>query len=308
MTFKSGFVALVGRPNVGKSTLVNRLLGEKVSIVSPKAQTTRNRIHAILNREDAQVVFVDTPGLTAPKDALRKALRSVAGTAAADSDAVLVVVEVQPKDPSKISGEDEAVLKTASSGTGRVVVALNKIDRLPQMELALPWIAGYAERTGAAVVPVSALRSDGLDALMEQILEQLPEGPPLFPTDMHTDQAERFLVAELVREQLLYKLRDEVPHSCHVVVEVFEDSRDEDGGMVHIEGRIVVERDSQKGIVVGKKGATIKEVSTKAREQMEAVLHAKVFLRLQVTVAKNWTQDPRAIQKYGFNDPSAPSS
>lgn len=308
MTFRSGFVALIGRPNVGKSTLVNRLLGEKVSIVSPKAQTTRNRIHAILNRDDAQVVFVDTPGLTAPKDALRKALRSIAGTAAADADAALVVVEVQPGDPSKLSAEDEAVLRTAAGGSGKVVVALNKIDRMPQMELVLPWIAGYAEHTAAAVVPVSALRSDGLDALMEQILETLPEGPPMFPTDMHTDQAERFLVAELVREQLLYKLRDEVPHSCHVVVEVFDDARDDSGGMVHIEGRILVERDSQKGIVVGKKGATIKEVSTKAREQMEAVLHAKVFLRLQVAVAKNWTQDPRAVQRYGFNDPSAPNT
>lgn len=306
MSFRSGFVALIGRPNVGKSTLVNRLLGEKVSIVTPKAQTTRNRIHAILNRGDGQVVFVDTPGLTAPKDALRTALRSIAGNAAADADLSLVVVEARDSETPTLSEEDQAVLKTAASGTGRLVVALNKIDRLKNKELLLPLIAQYAEKTRASVVPISALRSEGLDVLLEEVLELLPEGPPLFPTDLHTDQAERFLVAELVREQLLYQLRDEVPHSCHVVIESFEDERDDEGGgIVHIGGRILVERDSQKGIVVGKRGATIKDVSTKAREQMEAVLHAKVFLRLQVVVAKNWTQDARMVQRYGFEDPTS---
>lgn len=306
MSFRSGFVALVGRPNVGKSTLVNRLLGEKVSIVTPKAQTTRNRIHAILNRDDCQVVFVDTPGLTAPKDALRAALRSIAGNAAADADLSLVVVEAQNTATPRLGDEDDAVLKTAAGGTGNVVVAVNKIDRVRNKELLLPLIGEYAEKTGASVIPISGLRGDGLDILLEEVLKLLPEGPPLFPTDLHTDQAERFLVAELVREQLLYQLRDEVPHSCHVVIESFEDERDDEGGgIVRIEGRILVERDSQKGIVVGKRGVTIKEVSTKAREQMEAVLHAKVFLRLQVVVAKNWTQDPRMVQRYGFEDPTS---
>ncbi|MEO0814292.1 MAG: GTPase Era, partial [Myxococcota bacterium] len=229
MSFRAGFVALVGRPNVGKSTLVNRLLGEKVSIVSPKAQTTRNRIHAILNRDDAQIVFVDTPGLTDPKDALRSALRSIAGNAAADSDATLVVVEAQNTSTPSLNEQDRAVLKTASQSPGQTVVAINKIDRLEKKELMLPLISEYAQSTGAEVVPISALRSDGLDALLEQVVSLLPESPPLFPPDMHTDQAERFLVAELVREQLLLKLRDEVPHSCHVVVESFDDERSEDG-------------------------------------------------------------------------------
>ncbi|MEL6546687.1 MAG: GTPase Era, partial [Myxococcota bacterium] len=252
-------------------------------------------------------VFVDTPGLTDPKDALRSALRSIAGNAAADSDATLVVVEAQNTSTPSLNEQDRAVLKTASQSPGQTVVAINKIDRLEKKELMLPLISEYAQSTGAEVVPISALRSDGLDALLEQVVSLLPESPPLFPPDMHTDQAERFLVAELVREQLLLKLRDEVPHSCHVVVESFDDERSEDGegGIVHIEGRILVERDSQKGIVVGKRGATIKEVSTRAREQMEQVLHAKVFLRLQVVVAKNWTQDPRLVQRYGFEDPSA---
>lgn len=302
---KAGFIALVGRPNVGKSTLVNRLLGEKVSIVSPKPQTTRNRIHGVLNRDDAQLIFVDTPGLTAPRDALRKVLRSIAGSAAADSDIALVVVEARERDGFELSAEDRQILKTAATGSGRVVIAVNKIDRLEQKEHLLPLIARYAAETDAPVIPISALREDGLDVLLEALVGLLPESERLFPADMHTDQAERFLVAELIRERLLYRLRDEVPHSCHVVIEEFEDERDERGGLVRIEGRIVVERESQKGIVVGRGGSTIKEVSSSARTEMEEVLHAKVFLRLQVVVAKNWTQNRRMVQSYGFEDPTS---
>lgn len=304
---KAGFVALVGRPNVGKSMLVNRLLGEKVSIVSPKPQTTRNRIHGILNRQDAQLVFVDTPGLTPARDALRQVLRGIAGSAASDSDLTVVVVEAQPSRGSAVtlSSEDHQVLRIATVKSKPALVVLNKIDRLPNKKLLLPWIARYGEEVDAPVVPVSALHSDGLEILKTMLLVRLPEGPPIFPTDLHTDQAERFLVAELVRERLLYRLRHEVPHSCHVVIEEFEDKREGERAFVRIMGAIVVERESQKGIVVGRQGTTIKAISTEARAEIEEVLQARIYLRLRVKVEKNWTQDPRWVRSYGFELPTS---
>jgi GTPase len=299
---RAGFVAVVGRPSVGKSTLVNTLVGEKVAIVTPKPQTTRTRIHGILNRPGAQVVLVDTPGLTRTDSALRRAMHRTAKLAAEGADAALLVVECRGE-RVELSAADREAVDTAKAALGKVVVALNKIDVLPRKELLLPWMELYQQAvTPAALVPISALRADGLDRLLAELIAVLPEGAPLFPADLHTDQAERFLCAELVREQLLLQLGQEVPHAAAVVIESFEDERREDGsGLVRLNGRIYVERESQKGIVVGKAGARIKSVSQAARLAVEELLGCKVFLRLTVHVAPDWTDEEGEVRRFGYD-------
>jgi len=299
--FRAGFVALVGRPNVGKSTLVNALLGAKVAIVTPKPQTTRTRIQGILNRDDAQLILVDTPGLVVRDTALRRSMRRIASLAAMDADAVLVVAECRGEH-AKLSDADHEVLVEAKKGRGKIVLALNKIDALPRKESLLPWIELYRqEQQLAAVVPISARTGDGLEQLVTELVATLPESPALFPTDLHTDQAERFLAAEFVREQLLLHLHEEVPHGTAVVIETFEDERREGGaGLCRLEGRIYVERESQRGIVVGKKGSMIKAISQAARHEIEVMLGSKVYLRLEVHVARDWTDNEQAVRRFGY--------
>ena len=292
--FRAGFVALIGRPNVGKSTLVNALVGEKVAIVSPKPQTTRTRIQGIVNRSDSQVVLVDTPGISHPDSALRKAMRRTTGLAVDGADASLLVVDCSHGQASLIDLDHE-VLNTVSKARGRPVVALNKVDALARKELYQKTLEP------AAIVPISALRADGLERLMNELVALLPESAAMFPPELHTDQAERFLCAELVREQLLLQLREEVPYAAAVAVETFEDERREDGaGLVRIEGRIYIERESQKGIVVGKGGTRIKDVSQASRLAMEELLGCKVFLRLTVHVDPDWTNQEREVQRFGY--------
>lgn len=295
---RAGFVALIGRPNVGKSTLVNALLGQKVSIVTPKPQTTRTRIHGILTVSEAQIILVDTPGLCDERSALRKAMRRIAGDAAAESDVALVVTELRGKTP-ELQPEDLEVIEEARRGRGHVVVAINKIDKLPQKELLLPLMEKYSKELAVdTIVPISARDGDGLELLQERLIERLPESPQLFPEDMVTDQAERVLCAELVREQLMLKTAQEVPHSAAVVIESFEDGRDAEGrGLCRLEGRIYVERDSQKAIVVGKGGSMIKTISEAARKQIEELLGCKVYLRMTVHVDKDWTQSELAVRR-----------
>jgi GTP-binding protein Era len=295
---RAGFVALIGRPNVGKSTLVNRLLGQKISIVSPKPQTTRTRIQGILTTPEAQLILVDTPGLGGGQGALRSVMQRVAGDAAADADVALVLVEVRGETP-ELTEADHKVLTEARKARGSIVVAINKVDTIKRKDILLPWIAALAKELGEApLVPVSARTGDGLDVLVNELVKLLPESPQLFPSDVVTDQAERVLAAELVREQLLLRTRDEVPHSAAVVIESFEDGRDAKGqGLCRLEGRIYVERESQKAIVVGKGGHQIKEVSTAARKAIEEMLGCKVFLRLTVHVDPDWTTTERAVQR-----------
>jgi GTPase len=294
----SGFVALVGRPNVGKSTLVNALVGQKVAIVSPKPQTTRNRLRAIINRDNAQVVLVDTPGLTEGGDALRRMLKRVTGLAARDADIGLAMLEIKGREP-ELDAIDRQVLELAKQH--QMVVAINKVDRLPQKELLLPWMAALHEACGgAAVVPISAKTGDGLEPLLAELIARLPEGPPLFPPEMVTDEAERVLVAELVREQILYKTHEEVPHAAAVIIETFEDERDQKGGICRLEGKIYVERDSQKGILVGAKGQMIKAISEAARREIEALLGSRVFLRLTVHVDRDWRKHERSVSRLGY--------
>lgn len=295
---RAGFVALVGRPNVGKSTLVNKLLGQKVSIVTPKPQTTRTRIQGILTMPEAQIVLVDTPGLGGGQGALKTAMQRVAGDAAADSDAALIVLEIRGHVP-ELAPEDRAVLNEARKSRGTIIVAINKVDKIKQKETLLPWLQTLSnEIAGAPLVPISARTGDGLDVLLAELIKVLPEGPDLFPEDLVTDQAERVLAAELVREQLLLRTQAEVPHSAAVVIETFEDERTADGkGMCRLEGRIYVERDSQKAIVVGKGGHQIKDVSTAARKSIEDMLGCKVFLRLTVHVDPDWTRSERGVRR-----------
>jgi len=316
--FRSGFVALVGRPNVGKSTLLNRVLGEKVAIVSPKPQTTRTRIHGIHNSDSAQVVFVDTPGLCRQSTPLHRAMRRIAGAAALDADITLLMVDPQGADQPRLEREDRELLQAARRGSGKVLLALNKVDRIKPKQLLLPWIDFLQKEEGVqAVVPISARSGDGIDGLLAALEEMLPEGVPVFPQDLHTDQAERFLCEELVREQLLLQTHQEVPHGVAVEIESFEDLRpseppegeagegdgaqEQDPGMCRIEGRIYVERNSHKGIVVGKGGARIKAVSTAAREEMEELLGCKVFLRLTVHVERDWTRSERGVRRFGLD-------
>jgi GTP-binding protein Era len=299
-THRSGFVALVGRPNVGKSTLVNALTGQKVAIVSPKPQTTRTRITAIVNRSGAQIILVDTPGLTRGADALRRAMRRVSHTAVADSDVALVVVELDGR-RTALGAADRDVIAAARRSSGHIVVAINKVDRLPRKQVLLPWMETYARELGIdVIVPISALQRDGLDLLMDELVARLPECPPLFPEDMVTEQAERVICAELVREQVLMQTRQEVPHAAAVVIEEFEDQRSDDGGRCRLTGRIYVERDSQKGILVGKGGQRIRSIGEAARREIEDLLGCSCHLGLSVVVDKDWRKSDRAVQRLGY--------
>ncbi len=295
---RAGFVALVGRPNVGKSTLVNSLLGQKVSIVTPKPQTTRTRIQGILTMPDAQIVLVDTPGLGGGQGALKTAMQRIAGDAAADSDCALVVIEIRGNTP-EIGPEDRAVLSEARKSRGKIIVAINKVDMIKDKGTLLPWLQKLHEEFGGVpLIPISAKTGDGLDVLVKELVSVLPESPDLFPADLVTDQAERVLAAELVREQLLLRTQQEVPHAAAVVIEVFDDERGKDGkGMCRLEGRIYVERDSQKAIVVGKSGRQIKDISTAARKAIEEMLGCKVFLKMTVHVDPDWTRTERGVQR-----------
>lgn len=286
---------------MGKSTLINRLVGAKVAIVTPKPQTTRNRILGIIGLPQAQLIIVDTPGLSCGPGPLRQALDRSAGSAVSDADVTVVVAEARARE-AVLSEADLAVLTAARRGGGKVVLALNKVDQVPDKRELLPWIAAYsAAHELAAIIPISARTGEGLQKLVDTLVQLLPPGPALFPEDMHTDQAERFLCAELVREQLLYRTQQEVPHSSHVVLDVFEDDRDNPNRpFCHLEGRIMVERDSQKAIVIGHAGATIKEISSQARRGIEAMLGCQVFLRLSVHVDPRWTTKPEALRRYGI--------
>jgi GTP-binding protein Era len=295
--FRCGYVALIGYPNVGKSTLMNALVGEKLAITSPKPQTTRHRLLGILNYPPeaprAQIVFVDTPGLLKPKSALHQSLVAQSLEALDAADAVVWLVEPRPFDP----GAD--VIVQHLRGLGKpLIVALNKIDAINKLEL-LPLIKAYSELfPHAVVIPISALLGDGLENLLAEIIQGLPQAPPLFPDDHLTDKTERFLAGELIRQRLLHHLGEEIPHAVAVQIEEFDESRRPE--LVRIRAVIYVEKPSQKGIVIGKGGRLLKAVGQEAREEMETLLDAKVFLDLWVKVWKNWRKDPRAVRSLGY--------
>ncbi len=291
--FKCGYIALIGVPNVGKSTLLNRLVGDKLAITSPKPQTTRHRLLGIVNLPEAQLLFLDTPGVLDPKGALNATLVQAALTALSEADVVVWLVEPRPP-----ATADKVLLPHLRQLHRPLIVALNKIDTVPKPQL-LPLISAYHELFPASpIIPLSALRGDGLAELVAEILKLLPTAPPLYPPDQETDSTERFLVAELIRERVLHHAKEEIPHAVAVQVEEFDESRRPH--LVKIRAVIFVERDSQKGILIGKQGRMLKAIGAEARAEIEALLGAKVFLELWVKVWKNWRKDPRALRALGY--------
>ncbi len=395
---RSGMVALVGRPNVGKSTLMNALVGDKVSIITPVAQTTRNQIRGIQNLDNSQIVYLDTPGIHHARKALNRYMVDVALRALSEVDLVLYLVDASRPDPaivpesgkddeSRVPGyqEDVFILRELRKAKVPVFLVVNKIDRVSDKSALLPLITNYNnEHSFEEVIPISALADEGLDILVSEISKRLPEGPPLFPAEFSTDMAERFLVAEMIREKLILHTRQELPHSTAVMIEGFDESErepvttsvgrtgvegtlealaselvtpaedleehelppdqpppihglssedeeafdaemleaggwdDEEGeaaedsqaeptpgprrGLVRIDATIVVERSSQKGIVIGKRGSMLKTVGSEAREDIEALLGCRVFLQLWVRVAKNWSKNEKALRQLGYRD------
>lgn len=289
---RSGFAAVVGRPNVGKSTLVNALVGAKVAITSPRPQTTRNVVRGVVHRADAQVVLVDTPGLHKPRTALGERLNRLVHGTLADVDAAVFVLDAT----GRIGPGDRLIAERLAEAGTATVVAVNKVDAAGD-DAVVERLGTAGEWDFAAYVPVSALRGENLEPLLAEVTALLPEGPAFFPSDAVTDQPERFLVGELVREQFLARLREELPHSLAVVV---EDLVERDDGVVHVAARLVVERESQKGIVIGKGGAMLQEAGSAAREEIERLLGAKVFLDLRVRVEKDWQRRPGLIERLGM--------
>jgi len=291
--FKCGYIALIGYPNVGKSTLLNRLVGAKLAITSPKPQTTRFRLLGVVNRPEAQLLFLDTPGIIDPQGALNQALVRAAFTALNEADVVVWLTEPRPPDR-----QDPVLLPHLRQLHRPLIVAINKIDTLPKPQL-LPLMQSYHELfPAAAVIPLSAWLGDGLMALQKEIVKLLPAGEPLYPPDQETEASERVLAAELIRERVLRHAREEVPHAVAVAVEEFDESRRPE--LVRIRAVIYVERDSQKAIIIGKQGRRLKTIGAEARAEIEALLGAHVFLDLWIKVWKNWRKDPRALRALGY--------
>jgi GTP-binding protein Era len=289
---RAGFVTIVGRPNVGKSTLLNRLVGQKVAIVTEKPQTTRNRILAIANTPRAQLVFFDTPGIHKPKHEMNRRMVDVAIRSLKNVDLGLLLVDVT----EPFGGGDEFVLERVREAKVPMVLALNKVDRVRKPEI-LPLIDDYRKRHEFQdIVPISARSGENVDALVSVLEEKLPEGEPLYPPDTLTDLPERFFVSEIVREKILETTRQEIPYSTAVVI----DSWEEGEKLTRIEASILVERESQKGIVVGKGGSMLKGIGTAARQDIEAFLGTRVFLGLHVRVRSEWRENERFLSELGI--------
>jgi GTPase len=299
--YRAGFVALIGRPNVGKSTLLNRVLGEHIAIVTPRPQTTRTRILGVVNDPRWQLAFFDTPGVHQAKGALNRRMVEVALSTLHEVDAALLMIEAGtgPGGRVEIGEGTRAVIAEVARSRKPAILGINKLDRVPR-ETLLPVIEAYKDlHAWTAVVPFSAQTGENVDRLLEVLAEAVPESAaPLFPADVMTDQAEKQLAAEYVREQVMLKTRQELPYSAAVEVEEFDESdRREQGGLVRIAALIRVERDSQKAIVIGRKGALLKEIGTAARLKLERLLGARVFLSLTVKVDDRWTERDASVRR-----------
>ena len=293
--FKSGFISLIGRPNVGKSTLLNLLLGEKIAIISDKPQTTRNRILGIKNHPEGQIVFWDTPGIHRARSRLNQSMVKTALATYKEGDGICFIIEAN----RPFDDENDFILETLKKVEKPVLLVINKIDLIPKPEL-LPIIDKYSRlRTFEQIIPISALRGEGVEVLVAEMLKILPVGPRLFPEEMITDLPERFLAAELIREKVFLRTHEEVPYATAVVIEEFKER--EEKNLVFIKATIQVERESQKGILIGEKGRMLKEIGRRAREEIEALLGTKVFLELWVKVEKNWREDPAALRRLGYH-------
>lgn len=290
---RAGFVAIVGRPNAGKSTLLNRLVGQKVAIVTSKPQTTRNRIQGIVTNEEGQIVFIDTPGLHEGKSALNKQMMREVAAAVEGIDVLLLMADASAMNPHS----DPMLIERAKRFGGKTILALNKVDKLPKAKL-LPLIAAFQkEHEFAAIVPLSALKGDGCEELLQTILKELPEGEQFFPEDQVTDQPERFLASEIIREKATQQTYHEVPHALAVIVEKWE----EKPNLLRIEATMHVERDSQKKILIGHKGEMLKKVGTEARKELEKLFDTKIYLGLFVKVVPDWRENPQRIRELDWH-------
>ena len=290
--FKSGFVSIIGRPNVGKSTLINRLVGEKIAIISSKPQTTRNNILGILTEGNTQIVFTDTPGIHEPSTMLAEFMVKSANEAIKDTDAILFLVEPI----ANVGRTEEKIIESLKKQDAPVILVINKIDTVKK-DILLSVITKYTEKFDfAAVVPISARRSDGVDTIKTEILKYIGEGPQYFPEDMITDQPERQIVAEIIREKLLHNLNMEIPHG--IAIEIF--SMAESKTKIVIEANIYCEKQSHKGIIIGKQGALLKKIGTDARHELERMHDKKVFLSLWVKVNEDWRNKRGKIANFGF--------
>ncbi|MGA9172874.1 MAG: GTPase Era [Thermoactinomyces sp.] len=294
--FRSGFVALIGRPNVGKSTLMNHLIGQKIAIMSDKPQTTRNKIHGVLTKEEGQIVFLDTPGIHKPRSKLGELLVQTAQNALDEVDLILFLIDAaEGEGPG-----DRFIMENLQGIQTPVFLVVNKIDQVHPDDL-LPLIDRYRSQFPfAEVVPISALKGNNTSTLVEQIFRYLPEGPQYYPADQVTDHPERFIVGELIREKVLELTREEVPHSVAVVVE--EMSKREDKDLVDVRATIYTERPSQKGILIGKKGTLLKEVGKRARLEIEHLLGTQIFLDLWVKVKKDWRNEALMLRQFGYTE------
>jgi GTPase len=293
--FKSGFIAIAGRPNVGKSTLLNRVLGEKLAITSSKPQTTRNRITGIRNTDDGQMIFLDTPGIHQAKTPLNRYMVKAATSTFSEVDLILLLVEADRGHDA----DDDLIIESLRQAGAPVFLVINKIDRVEKLKL-LPLIDRFRSLYDfQEIVPVSAVTGDGVDRLLELIREVLPEGPKYFPDDSFTDNSERFIAAEIVREKILILTQKEIPYATAVTVDSFKE--DEEKNLIRIAATITVEKDSQKGILIGKGGKMLKEIGTQARVEMERFFAAKIFLELFVRVRKDWTKDAKWLKEFGYD-------
>jgi GTPase len=294
--FKSGFIGIIGRPNVGKSTLLNVIIGEKIAITTHKPQTTRNRIMGIKNIESGQLIFLDTPGIHKATTPLNQFMVATATDTFRSADILLLLVEAA----EGVHRDDQLIIDSLKNVRLPVILLINKID-LVRMNNILPFIDQLQRLFPfSEIIPISALTGDGISILIEQIWKLLPEGPRYFPDDVMTDRTERFIAAEIIREKIILFTHQEIPYTTAVVVDSFKE--DEEKNLIRIQATINVAKDSQKGILIGKKGAMLKEIGTRARLDMEKFFDSKIYLELFVRVSKDWTHDARMLKEFGYTD------
>jgi len=296
-SYKSGFISIIGRPNVGKSTFLNRVIGQKIAIMSDKPQTTRNKIQGVLTRDEAQMVFIDTPGIHKPKHKLGEFMIKVSKNTLREVDIIMFMVNAE----QGLGKGDEFILELLEGTKTPVFLVVNKIDQIHPEELIQIIDTYKGKFPFAEIVPISALQGNNVDQLLETIESYLPEGPQYYPADQVTDHPERFIISEMIREKVLHLTREEIPHSIAVVIDKIK--RDDDNeNMIRVQATIMVERDSQKGIVIGKRGSLLKQVGTEARKDIEMLLGSKVFLELWVKVQKDWRNKSAHLRDFGYRE------
>lgn len=292
MAFKSGFVSIIGRPNVGKSTLMNRIIGEKVAITSPRPQTTRNRIHGVYTTDKGQIVFVDTPGIHRARNKLDSYMLEQAFKSLEGIDLVILLVD----GTSPFGKGDDFILRQLKRNKLPIIIVMNKIDELSSNQLEAR-VDQYHRETGREVIPISALTGKNLSVLLEEIFNYLPEGPKYYPDEMITDQLEQFIIAEMIREKIFYLTREEIPYGIAVLI---DEMVERDNGLFYIRATIYVEKKSHKGIIIGKNGSMLKEIGLQARKDTERLLQTDVYLDLWVKVLKDWREKEGLIKRMGY--------